>query len=194
MSNFVVFGLGNPGRQYTNTRHNIGFDVLDFWAGEEGLRWKSCRFADAMSAELSDGEMLFKPQSYMNLSGEVVRNVLEWLKATTWLVVVDDAALSIGRMRLRGKGSSGGHNGLKSIEACLGTQNYARLRIGIGQPKMIEAGEKKMTPDLSDHVLGRFLKEERKILDEVKEKAIKVMKEYRARGLEAAMTLGNTKL
>lgn len=184
----LVVGLGNPGRQYAKTRHNMGFEVLDFWAGEEGLRWDPCRYANALMARLSNGELLCKPQDYMNVSGEVVRDVLNWLKDVDLLVVVDDVALPIGRIRLRGEGASGGHNGLRSIEACIGTRKYARLRIGVGSP------DKEQRIGLSDYVLGRFSSEERKILEQIKEKSVRVIKEYWAHGLQSAMTLGNASL
>lgn len=186
----LVVGLGNPGRQYAGTRHNMGFEVLDFWAGEEGLRWESCRYANALVAKLGSGELLCKPQGFMNVSGEVVRDVLNWLKDVDWMVVMDDVALPVGRIRLRGEGSSGGHNGLRSIEACTGTSRYARLRIGVRAP----SEEMRAVRGLSDYVLGRFSDEERKILKQIKEKSVRVIKEYWAHGLQAAMTLGNGSL
>ncbi|MFH1067759.1 MAG: aminoacyl-tRNA hydrolase [bacterium] len=193
MSLRIVFGLGNQGKKYEGTRHNIGFEVLDAWAKAEGVKWKACRFADALEAELSGGEMLLKPQTFMNLSGEAVRGALKWNPGAEWLVVVDDAALPVGQIRLRGQGSSGGHNGLESIEACAGTREYPRLRVGVGRPEGTAEDLAPTKSGLAEYVLGRFSKEEQSVLKEVKEKAIQVIKEYWAHGLEAAMTFGNKK-
>jgi PTH1 family peptidyl-tRNA hydrolase len=184
----LVAGLGNPGPEYVRTRHNAGFWVLDRWAAQEGVEWRPSRHADAMAAELPDGVLLLKPQTYMNASGEAVRDALAWRKwgVEELLVVVDDAALPLGRIRLRGSGSSGGHNGLRSVEGVLGTGNYARLRVGIGKPEG-QVG-------LHGHVLGRIGPEEETILQGVVERSIEVIKVCRSRGLEAAMTLGNKNL
>jgi PTH1 family peptidyl-tRNA hydrolase len=129
----LVVGLGNPGGQYLFTRHNVGFMVLDAWADEEGAAFRDERARFSQSALLDSGERLVKPMTYMNESGQAVAAWLEWLKLTPadLLVVVDDVALPMGQIRLRPEGSPGGHNGLKSIEARLGTDRYARLRCGV---------------------------------------------------------------
>jgi PTH1 family peptidyl-tRNA hydrolase len=129
----LVVGLGNPGGQYLFTRHNVGFMVLDAWADEEGAAFRDERARFSQSALLDSGERLVKPMTYMNESGQAVAAWLEWLKLTPadLVVVVDDVALPMGQIRLRPEGSPGGHNGLKSIEARLGTDRYARLRCGV---------------------------------------------------------------
>jgi PTH1 family peptidyl-tRNA hydrolase len=129
----LVVGLGNPGGQYLFTRHNVGFMVLDAWADEEGAAFRDERARFSQSALLDSGERLVKPMTYMNESGQAVAAWLDWLKLTPadLLVVVDDVALPMGQIRLRPEGSPGGHNGLKSIEARLGTDRYARLRCGV---------------------------------------------------------------
>ena len=129
----IVVGLGNPGAQYLFTRHNVGFLVLDAWADEEGLAFKDERAHFSHALQLPDGARLVKPMTYMNESGKAVAAWLAWLKLTPadLLVVVDDVALPMGQIRLRPEGSPGGHNGLKSIEAHLGTSKYARLRCGV---------------------------------------------------------------
>ncbi|MCE0496468.1 MAG: aminoacyl-tRNA hydrolase [Methylacidiphilales bacterium] len=133
MSYKLIVGLGNPGAEYLFTRHNVGFLVLDAWMDEEGLAFKDERDRYSKSVQLAGGERLVKPMTYMNESGEAVAAWLDWLKLTPsdLLVIVDDVALPMGQIRLRSEGSSGGHNGLKSIEAHLGTGAFARLRCGI---------------------------------------------------------------
>lgn len=129
----LIVGLGNPGPEYLFTRHNVGFLVLDSWADEEGETFRNERDRLSQLATLPTGERLVKPMTYMNESGTAVAAWLEWLKLTVsdLLVIVDDVALPLGQIRLRPDGSSGGHNGLKSIEKHLGTDRYARLRCGV---------------------------------------------------------------
>ncbi len=129
----LIVGLGNPGPQYLFTRHNVGFLVLDAWAGEEEIAFREDPARFSLAAELPSGERLVKPTTYMNDSGRAVAAWLSWLKLqpSDLLVVVDDVALPLGQIRLRPDGSSGGHNGLKSIETHLGTGAYARLRCGV---------------------------------------------------------------
>jgi PTH1 family peptidyl-tRNA hydrolase len=129
----LIVGLGNPGTPYLFTRHNVGFMVLDAWADEEGAAFRDERARFSHMAALESGERLVKPMTYMNESGKAVAAWLEWLKLTPadLLVIVDDVALPLGQIRLRPEGSSGGHNGLKSIETHVGTDRYARLRCGV---------------------------------------------------------------
>jgi PTH1 family peptidyl-tRNA hydrolase len=129
----LIVGLGNPGPEYLLTRHNVGFLVLDAWADEEDERFRDEPPRRSQFLSLNSGERLVKPMTYMNESGKAVGAWLEWLKLTVadLLVVVDDVALPMGQIRLRPEGSSGGHNGLKSIESHLGTDRYARLRCGV---------------------------------------------------------------
>jgi PTH1 family peptidyl-tRNA hydrolase len=157
----VILGLGNPGREYALTRHNVGWWVLDHAAREwDFSAWKPD--GDALVASGLVGTVktrLVKPQTFMNLSGAVLRPYLRrpfWHPASDLLVVVDDVALPLGRFRLRASGSSGGHNGLKSIEGVLQSRDYPRLRIGI-EP----ADERRRSGSLSDFVLGTFGVDER---------------------------------
>lgn len=133
--NFLIAGLGNVGVQYEHTRHNIGFDVLDFLAKQHNAAFASDRLASKAQIRIKGRTLhLIKPGTYMNLSGKAVRYWMQATKTTEQqlLVVLDDIALPFGKLRLRGKGSDGGHNGLKSIDELLGNNNYARLRFGIG--------------------------------------------------------------
>ena len=129
----LIVGLGNPGPEYLITRHNVGFLVLDAWADEDNISFKEERARFSQAALEPDGARLVKPLTYMNESGKAVAAWLEWLKLTPadLLVVVDDVALPLGQIRVRPGGSSGGHNGLKSIETHLGTDAYARVRCGV---------------------------------------------------------------
>lgn len=183
----LLVGLGNPGAEYEATRHNAGFILVDRLAARHQVRWTKCRFADAVEASLPSGEFLLKPQSYMNLSGPVVQDALHWLKwdKEELLVIVDDVALPLGRMRLRIEGSCGGHNGLRSIEQSLGTREYARLRIGVGAAE---------SESLVGHVLGRFTKTEYEKLNETADRAIEAIQAARQNGYEAGMRISNQKL
>jgi PTH1 family peptidyl-tRNA hydrolase len=129
----LIVGLGNPGSKYLFTRHNAGFLVLDAWMDEEGLAFQDERACFSKVVQLAGGERLVKPMTFMNDSGKAVAAWLAWLNLSPSdvLVILDDVALPMGQIRLRPEGSSGGHNGLKSIEAHLGTSGYARLRCGI---------------------------------------------------------------
>lgn len=176
-----MVGLGNPGAEYTGTRHNVGFMVLDTWATEFKLVWKKVRFAKAEIAQTPSGVWLLKPLGYMNVSGVAVRAGLDWFKLQPEqvLVVVDDVSLGLGQLRLKAQGSAGGHNGLRSIEQHLSTQAYARLKCGVGSaPDQV---------DLADHVLGRFASEEKKVLKEMTERAVAGLKVCEHQGIAAAM-------
>ena len=153
-----MVGLGNPGPQYLMTRHNVGFLVLDAWAAEEGAVFREDKKLLAHIAVTPADERLVKPSTYMNESGRAVRAILEWLKLTAadLLVIVDDIALTLGQIRLRPEGSSGGHNGLKSIEQHLGTTQFARLRCGV---EAVPPGWKQ-----EQWVLSRFRAEEEETL------------------------------
>src|SRR5438874_825309 len=148
----VIVGLGNPGRQYAGTRHNVGYDVIDLLAQSPRAGRFQSRF-QAQVAELLEDDLkllLVKPETFMNLSGRCVRQVLDFYQLTPddLLVVCDDINLPLGKLRARSKGSHGGHNGLRDIQNHLGTAEYARLKIGVGAP-----GE---DGDVVDHVLTRF--------------------------------------
>ncbi|MDR1144932.1 MAG: aminoacyl-tRNA hydrolase [Verrucomicrobiales bacterium] len=174
----LVVGLGNPGPEYDSTRHNFGFMVLNRWAAADGGVWRAAGFANARLARLTSGVRLLQPLDYMNCSGAAVGAALGWFKLAPRqaLVVVDDVNLPLGHLRLRAGGSSGGHNGLKSVEAALGTQEYARLRGGVGGAD----------GDLVGHVLGRFAGGEREILEQMIIRAIEVLRCCQSQGLAPA--------
>ncbi len=180
----IIFGLGNPGPQYHLTRHNIGFEVLDALAATESCSWSNCRFANASETRLRDGTRLIKPLSYMNRSGEIVGKCLQWLKqaAEDILIVVDDIHLPVGQLRLRPAGSPGGHNGLRSIEQHLGTDQYARLRGGVGTP---DPGT------LTDFVLAPFQPHERLLIEAMLPRAVRGIRLYLESGFEPAAEFTN---
>jgi PTH1 family peptidyl-tRNA hydrolase len=180
----LVAGLGNPGAQYEWTRHNVGFEVLDSLAGRHAASWS--RKSDAELARWGQDAVLVKPQTYMNLSGSAVQRWAHFYKAgfEDLLIVVDDVNLDAGRLRIRRGGSAGGHNGLKSIIAALGTDQFARLRVGVG------GGSKRQ---LSSHVLGRFSAEEEAVIEAAIEKAVEAVEVFVAVGIVAAMDRYNKK-
>ncbi len=187
----LVVGLGNPGREYEKTRHNVAWLLLDHaasqWRAEDWRRDGESRVSGARLG--ATRVRLVKPQTYMNLSGQVLRPYQRresWSSANDLLVVVDDVALPLGRYRLRAQGSAGGHNGLKSIEAALGTREYARLRIGIGPTE-----PEHQFDDLSDFVLGRFGKGELAVVDELFPKLSDAIEIWIRDGIVAAMNVHN---
>lgn len=183
----VVVGLGNPGAEYQRTPHNFGFEVLDLAARELGLSWQKCRFAHALACRTPAGWWMVKPAGYMNRSGLAVSQCVRWfrLKPEQILVVVDDVNLPTGQLRLRWKGSPGGHNGLRDIEAKIKTQSYPRLRGGVGQAD----GRK----DLKDHVLGKFSKDQYEKVEQTLEKAVHVIGLLQSGQREEAMQKANKK-
>ena len=158
----LIVGLGNPGRKYAGTRHNVGFEVVDLLADRFQVDWESApRGIEALVArDRAADTLLAKPLTFMNLSGPAVLGLLQFYKIELpdLFVVVDDVNLELGRLRARAAGSAGGHNGLKSIIGALGSHEFARVRLGVG------GGEPRR--DLGDHVLGRFAPEERPIVAE----------------------------
>ena len=189
----LIVGLGNPGKSYADTRHNAGWWVIDHLAGV--LRFDAWR--KDQNALVSDGRIggqrvrLVKPQTYMNLSGGILRPYLRretWSAANDLLVIVDEVALPVGRFRLRAKGSAGGHNGLKSIEAAVGNQEYARLRIGVGPPE-----DRQRTTNLSDYVLDRMGKGERKEVEALFPDLVAQTETWIREGVEVAMSRFNKK-
>jgi len=186
MKKFLVVGLGNPGSEYARTRHNIGFDILDAWATAHSASFSISRLGDRAQLSIKGRTIvLIKPSTYMNLSGKSVRYWLEEEKVPleNLVVVVDELALPVGHVRLKLKGSDGGHNGLKDIQATLGRQDYARQRIGIGQhfPKGHQV----------DFVLGRWTPEELELLNPGIDRAIKQLETYVLAGPSLAMTQYN---
>ena len=182
----VVVGLGNPGRQYHGTRHNVGFAVIDGLAASPSCGRFQSRFS-AQVADLLEGDqkvLLVKPETFMNLSGRCVRAVVDFyqLELDDLLVVCDDVNLPLGRLRIRPKGSHGGHNGLRDIQNHLGTTEYARLRIGVGS-----AGE----GELVDHVLGRFRPSERPVIEDALSLAVQAVSIWVGQGIEVCMNRFN---
>jgi PTH1 family peptidyl-tRNA hydrolase len=182
----VVVGLGNPGKQYHGTRHNVGFAVVDGLASAPGAGRFQSRFS-AQVADLMEGNeklLLVKPETFMNLSGRSVRQVMDFyqIDPADLLVVCDDVNLPLGRLRARSKGSHGGHNGLRDIQNHLGTQEYSRLRIGVGSA---DKGE------MVDHVLGRFRPSERPVIDEAVMAAMQAVAVWVAQGVEVCMNRFN---
>jgi peptidyl-tRNA hydrolase, PTH1 family len=187
----IILGLGNPGREYALTRHNIGWWVVDHLAAVWSFDgWK--RDGDALvTSGTVEGHRtrLVKPQTYVNLSGDVLRPYLRrpsWSAAVDLLVIVDDIALPIGGYRLRGAGSSGGHNGLKSVEAALGSREYARLRVGIRPVETLRQPE-----SLADFVLGPVGKEERTAIMSLMPTLTDAVETWLRGGIEDAMNAFN---
>jgi PTH1 family peptidyl-tRNA hydrolase len=183
----LIVGLGNPGREYERTRHNVGFAVVDAFARAHGIA-VSRRDHQAL---VGDGRVggarvfLLKPQTYMNLSGQAVASFLRYkpVALTDLLVVTDDIALPVGRLRLRADGSAGGHNGLKSLIAHLHGPAFPRLRVGVGAPR---------DPSVQkDFVLGPFSRSEQPAVDEAIERAVAALEVWLAEGIERAMNRFN---
>ena len=182
MKKFLIVGLGNIGPDYVGTRHNAGFMVVDVLADRARASWKSCRYGDMTTVKIKNCElMLLKPSTFMNLSGVAVRYWMnqEKLPLENLLIVVDDLALPFGTIRLKQRGSDGGHNGLKNIASELGNSNYARLRIGVGNE--FTRGHQ------IDYVLGVFTPEERKDLPAILDKAADCVSAYCLSGPAFAM-------
>lgn len=183
----LIVGLGNPGREYAGTPHNIGFDVVDAVAGRHGLSWESSPEAAVMTRWRSAGAILAKPLTFMNLSGHAVGGLLRYfrIEPLDLLVVVDEVNLELGRLRMRERGSAGGHNGLKSLIDQMGTSEFARLRIGVGR------GEGRR--NLSSHVLARFAAEDRAAVAETVDRSADAVEVFIAEGAAAVMNRFNRK-
>ena len=189
----VIVGLGNPGKEYERTRHNVGWWVLDHLADVWRLEgWRRDGDARVLSGQVGSASVrLVKPQTYMNLSGAVLRPYLRragWSPQRDLLVVLDEAALPLGTFRFRARGSSAGHNGLKSIEGALGHQDYARLRVGIGPPAGRNRG------DLADYVLSEFGKGDAKVVRELMPTFVEGIEAWMGEGIEAVMNRFNRKV
>ena len=188
----VILGLGNPGRQYEATRHNVGWWLIDHLADVWHFDgWKRSGEAHVAAHELAGTKVrLVKPQTYMNLSGQVLKNYVRnpfWSAAKDLLVVVDEVQLPVGRFRLRSRGSAGGHNGLKSVEHALGTQEYSRLRIGVGPSEE----RKEIYGDLADFVLAPFARDEREDVISIIPSLAEATQSWLTEGIEKAMNLHN---
>ena len=187
---YLIAGLGNPGRDYVNTRHNIGFDVIDVIAAQEHISVTEKKHRALIGKGIIAGQkvILIKPQTFMNLSGESIRSLLDYYKADETqelLVISDDISLPVGQIRIRKKGSAGGHNGLKNIIAHLGHDAFLRIKMGVG--------EKPSGYDLVDYVLGHFDKNDRELMDQAAEKAADAIRVILSEGTDAAMNLYNRK-
>ena len=167
---FIIAGLGNPDRQYEGTRHNVGFDVIDRIAEKYNIAVDTKKHRAYIGKGIIQGQkvILAKPQTYMNLSGESIRSLVDYYKIdeeNELLVIYDDISLDVGQLRIRAKGSAGGHNGIKNIIAHLGTQVFPRIKVGVG--------EKPKGYDLADYVLGHFSKAEKERMDEGYDSAVR---------------------
>ena len=179
MNEIYLIGLGNPGRKYSNSRHNIGFLLLENLSKKYNSNFLLKDKLKCLYSEFRINDFtyrLFLPNTFMNNSGDAVRAIVDWYKIKTdqILIIVDDKDLPLGKIRFRKKGSSGGHNGLKSIIAKLNTQNFNRIRIGIGSPPLIKGTKNFNTVS---HVLGNISPEEKSILDKVHNKVIESLEQ-----------------
>ena len=170
----LIVGLGNPGKEYINTRHNIGFSFIDFYLDKKGIneKWTKKFDGEYLETYINGEKVLFlKPLTFMNLSGNSVRKIMDYYKidVSDILIVSDDLDLNVGNFKLKLNGSCGGHNGLRSIEKALGTSNYKRLKIGISNDK---------DSDTKDYVLGNFSKEENDTLKELFNNLVEVTDDY----------------
>lgn len=186
---YIIAGLGNPTKEYEKTRHNAGFDVIDCLAEKLMVNVSEKKHKAYYAKGIIGGEkvILAKPQTFMNLSGESIRAMADFYKVASEQIIViyDDISLEPGQLRIRAKGSAGGHNGIKSIISHLGTQEFPRIKVGVG--------EKPRQMDLADYVLGRFSKAERDIMEtafkEASEAACMIIED----GIQAAMNHFNAK-
>jgi PTH1 family peptidyl-tRNA hydrolase len=177
----LIVGLGNPGVAYKKTRHNIGYMVLDAFAKKHGL---ALRHSPSLHGKVAKGTdcILLKPSTYMNESGRAVKRCVDYYKPQRLMIICDDIALAFGRMRMREKGSSGGHNGLKSIEAHLHSALYPRLRIGVGHPGC---------GHVKEYVLDSFTKDEVLQLEALIGRATEALELWLVAGIAAAMRFAN---
>lgn len=185
---YIIVGLGNPGREYENTRHNVGFCVLDELAEKENISVLEKKHRAVIGKGIISGEkcILAKPLTYMNLSGESVRQLIDYYKVdekSELIVISDDISLEPGQIRIRKKGSAGGHNGLKNIIANLGHDTFIRVKMGVGA--------KPSGWDLADYVLGRFSSKDREAVDEASKRAADAIGVIIAEGPDAAMNQFN---
>lgn len=188
MNKFLIVGLGNIGAEYANTRHNIGFKILDFFANKEKLDFQTVKLGALANYKFKGRQFfLLKPNTYMNLSGKAVQYWLqkEKIPLENLLVITDDLNLSFGTIRIKAKGSDGGHNGLKNINQVLGTQEYARFRFGISDA--FKKGQQ------VDYVLGQWSDEEKQQLGERLEKSCDIIKAFATIGLNQTMSDFNGK-
>lgn len=186
----IIAGLGNPTKEYEHTRHNVGFDTIDCIADQYGISINEKRHRALVGKGMIEGQkvILLKPQTFMNLSGESIRAAVDFYKVDEkeeLIVIYDDISLPPGQLRIRKKGSAGGHNGIKNIIAHLGHDTFMRIKVGVG--------EKPAGYDLADYVLGHFSKEDRAIMDDAFKEAAEAVKMMITDGPDAAMNAFNKK-
>lgn len=184
----LIVGLGNPGKEYENTRHNVGFQLLDLIANKFNLEFNKNKFNSIYCEYNIKGEkvILVKPLSYMNLSGSVVAKFVSYYKIDVKdiLVIQDDLDMRLGRVKIVYNSSSGGHNGIKDIERCLGTKEYVRVKIGIANDRGV---------DTKDYVLGHFTREEESILKKDYDELVNIVDDFCSLGLDRLMSKYNHK-
>jgi len=187
---FIICGLGNPGNRYTNTRHNVGFDTIDLLSKKHKIPVSKLKFKALFGkgniGKTKEKVILVKPQTYMNLSGESILDIVSWHKSdlSKLIIIYDDIDLDIGRLRIRPGGSAGSHNGMKSVIYNIGEDEFPRVRIGIGkQPDYME---------LTDYVLSKFSGPEQKIIDDSIIKAAEACEEIIINGIDSAMNKFNS--
>lgn len=186
----IIAGLGNPTKEYEHTRHNVGFDTIDCIADQYGISINEKKHRALVGKGMIEGQkvILLKPQTFMNLSGESIRAAVDFYKVDEkeeLIVIYDDISLPPGQLRIRKKGSAGGHNGIKNIIAHLGHDTFMRIKVGVG--------EKPDGYDLADYVLGHFSKEDRAIMDDAFKEAAEAVKMMITDGPDAAMNAFNKK-
>ena len=185
---YIIVGLGNPEPEYSNTRHNMGFDTINKIAKKHNIEFSKTNFKGIYGTGIIEGEkvILLKPQKYINLSGEVVQKFIEFFKIPLdhLLIICDDLDTPVGKIKLKKKGSSGGHNGLKNIEFHLHTNEYCRYKIGISNDKKLDG---------KDYVLGRFSKEEEKVLDDIFNQGVELLNDYFVLSFDNLMNKYNKK-
>lgn len=188
---FIIVGLGNPTREYEGTRHNVGFEVIDALADKYNISVTERKNRAFYGKGIIAGQkvVLVKPQTYMNLSGESVRGLVDFYKIdveTELIIIFDDISLDVGQIRIRAKGSAGGHNGVKNIIQHLGTMNFHRIKIGVG--------EKPKEYDLADYVLGHFTKEEKEVMSDSYTHAVDAIEMMLQDEIKTAMNQYNRKV
>ncbi len=187
---YIIAGLGNPDKQYEGTRHNVGFDVIDRIADKYNISVDGRKHRAFIGKGVIEGQkvILAKPQTYMNLSGESILSLVDYYKIDVeeeLLIIYDDISLETGQLRIRAKGSAGGHNGIKNIIAHMGTQVFPRIKVGVG--------EKPKGYDLADYVLGHFSKAERELMDEGYDNAVRAAEMIISGRMNEAMNEFNRK-
>lgn len=187
---YIIAGLGNPDKQYEGTRHNVGFDVIDRIADKYNISVDGRKHRAFIGKGIIGGwkVILAKPQTYMNLSGESILSLVDYYKIDEeqeLIVIYDDISLDVGQLRIRAKGSAGGHNGIKNIIACLGTQVFPRIKVGVG--------EKPKGYDLADYVLGHFSKAEKELMNEGYDNAVRAVEMIISGRMDEAMNEFNRK-